>query len=342
MLEATYIYRQLHFKNPSGTSRGILTHKDSWFIKIWNSNNPEIIGIGECSIIDGLSLDNLKQLPSKIAHTCKNINHVDFSELKNSPALQFAIETALIDLKNGGKKELFHTKFTKGIREIPINGLLWMGNYDFMLKQLNEKIAQGFSCIKMKVGAIDWQKELNLLEHIRERYSDIEIRVDANGAFHEDNVYKRLEDFAKLNIHSIEQPLPANAHKALAKLCKMPPIPVALDESLIGVNEYDKKELLLDNIKPQYIILKPSLTGGLSASDEWINLAEDRQIGWWATSALESNIGLNAIAQWVSTYKTYMPQGLGTGSLFTNNIEAPLEIKNASLQYNKTKKWACI
>lgn len=342
MLKATHTYRRLRFKQASGTSRGILTHKDSWFIKIWDDKNPKTTGIGECSIIRGLSHDNLTILPQKIASVCEQINEITLADLADFPALQFALETALLDLKNGGKRELFESSFTKGEIGIPINGLLWMGTLDFMQQQLHTKIADGFSCIKMKVGAIDWKKELHLLTQLREEHPQIEIRVDANGAFNKDNVYHRLDAFAKLNIHSIEQPLPVGEDKTLQELCKNPPIPIALDESLIGIGEYGEKERLLENICPQYIILKPSLLGGLSASQEWIALATKQNIGWWATSALESNIGLNAIAQWTKTYETTMPQGLGTGSLFTNNIASPLEIKNASLWYNPKKQWECL
>lgn len=342
MLKATHIHHRLHFKQASGTSRGILTYKDSWFLKIWDINTPNVYGIGECSIINGLSYDDTTLLSKKIQDVCKNINTIQINDLIDFPALRFAIETAFIDLKNGGNKILFPGDFTQGTANININGLLWMGSYDFMQQQLHDKITQGFTCIKMKVGAIDWNEELQLLTNIRRKYPNIELRVDANGAFSPSDAMKKLHAFSQLNIHSIEQPIKAGNHKAMQKLCENTPLPIALDEELIGIHTTEEKTTLLEHINPQYIIIKPSLLGGFSASEEWIRLATERNIGWWITSALESNIGLNAIAQWTAQLKTIMPQGLGTGSLFTNNIDAPLEIRNASLFYNPQRKWACL
>ncbi len=344
MLKADYIYRSLEFKQPSGTSRGILHTKPSWFIRIWEDKNPEKKGIGECSIIPNLSFDNTESLEEKIQEVCENISDYFFwlnGGLKDFPALQFAVETALLDLQKGGKRELFPSVFTTGQKSIPINGLLWMGDVEFMQKQLEEKTKQGFQCIKMKVGAIDSKAEFELLQQIRNQYPNCILRIDANGAFTPENALEHLEKFATLKMHSIEQPIKQGQWKEMAKLCEKSPLPIALDEELIGISERLEKVALLETIKPQYIILKPSLLGGLQASEEWIELAEERKIGWWVTSALEGNIGLNAIAQWTATLPFVGHQGLGTGSLFTNNISSPLEIRGEELWYNPKKAWEC-
>lgn len=344
MLKASYTHHQLRFKQASGTSRGILRTKDSWFIKIWDTSNPNTIGIGECSIIPKLSYDDTATLEQKIEEVCENIEDYFYwlnGGLASYPALQFAIETALLDLQKGGKRSLFESLFSKGKQGILINGLLWMGSYDFMFQQLEQKIKQGFQCIKMKVGAIDFTEERKLLQQIRQNFPQCTLRVDANGAFSTENVDEHLEYFAQLGIHSIEQPIRQGQWQAMAKLCAESPIPIALDEELIGISERLEKIALLETLKPNYIIIKPSLLGGLAASKEWIELAEERNIGWWITSALESNIGLNAIAQWTATLGTTMHQGLGTGGLYTNNIDSPLEIRNEELWHNPEKQWAC-
>lgn len=344
MLKASYKYHQLLFKRPSGTSRGVLKTKDSWFISIWDENNPNVKGIGECSIIPNLSYDNPKTLEEKIKEVCENVDDYFYwlnGGLTEYPALQFAVETALLDLQKGGKHILFPSDFTKGKKGILINGLLWMGEYDFMAEQLLDKAKQGFHCIKMKVGAIEVEEERKLLQEIRVNFPQHIVRVDANGAFTPENVAEHLSFFAKLDIHSIEQPIKQGQWEAMAKLCKESPIPIALDEELIGVFPTIEKIALLETIKPQYIILKPSLLGGILATKEWINLAEKRNIGWWVTSALESNIGLNAIAQWTATLNTTMHQGLGTGGLYTNNVPSPLEIRGERLYYNTEKQWEC-
>lgn len=344
MIKATYKKIRLQFKQPSGTSRGILHYKDSWILKLYNEQNPQIYGLGECSIIEGLSPDNLELLPKKIAEVCENTTTFIknyHSTLIDFPALRFAIETALKDLENGGHRILYSSPFTKGEKGIPINGLLWMGDYHFMEKQLIEKLAQGYNCIKMKVGAIETEKELDLLRKIRQLAPKITLRVDANGAYSPTNVMPLLEMYAELHIHSIEQPIKAGQWEEMALLCKKTPIPIALDEELIGISDFEEKKALLDTIRPQFIILKPSLLGGIDASQEWIQLAEERNIGWWITSALESNIGLNAISQWTATLNVTMQQGLGTGALYVNNFDSPLEIRGEELWYNTNKKWQC-
>lgn len=341
MIKATYKKYILNFKRPSGTSRGVLHTKETWFL-ILEGNSK--IGIGECGILRGLSIDDRPDYEEKIKWLCENIQLEKatlLEELKEFPSIQFGLEMAFQSLQADDKFELFPSQFTKGKGKIPINGLIWMGEKSFMKSQIVEKIEHGFSCIKLKIGAIDFQTELELLSYIRKEFSaeQIELRVDANGAFHPSEALEKLQKLSQLNLHSIEQPIKQGQFLEMQKLCKQTPLPIALDEELIGVFSVTKKEELLQTIQPQYIILKPSLVGGLHGTQEWINLAEKHNIGWWITSALESNIGLNAIAQWTFLKETKMPQGLGTGSLFTNNIPSPLEVKKEFLTYNPTASW---
>ena len=326
----------LNFKRPSGTSRGVLKQKESWFIKTWFEDEPEIFGLGECGILRGLSFDDVPEYEQKINEVCENINHYSnnfHTSLKDFPSIRFGLEMSLMDIRSLGKRLFYKSDFTEKIKGIPINGLIWMGSEDFMQKQIEEKLKQGFDCIKMKIGAIDFETELKLLKKMRQKFSknSLEIRVDANGAFDAKDALNKLEILSKLDIHSIEQPIKQGQIHEMAELCKKTPLPIALDEELIGINDLKDKNELLKTIKPQYIILKPSLVGGFKASEEWVILAQQNDIGWWATSALESNIGLNAIAQWTAFQDTEMYQGLGTGSLYTNNIKAPLEIRDAKL-----------
>jgi len=344
MLVSDFHYYPLNFKRPSGTSRGILTQKEAWFVRVWDNENPEIRGIGECSIIRGLSPDYRENYEDKIREICENINQLQtyFKEgLSEWPSIFFGFEMAFKDLLNGGKRILFESDFTEKDARIPINGLVWMGDKNHMQNQVQEKIDAGFKCIKLKIGAINFDEELDILKSIREKFSsaEIEIRVDANGAFHPDDAMNKLTALSELDIHSIEQPIRAGNWEAMAKLCKETPLPIALDEELIGIYKLEEKIKLIKSIKPQYIILKPSLVGGFHGSQEWITIANEHQIPWWMTSALESNIGLNAIAQWAYTLNNPMPQGLGTGQLFTNNIDAPLEVENGYLSYNSSKTW---
>ncbi len=338
MLKAEAIKYTLIFKTPGGTSRGILTEKDSWFIKIYDEQEPGIFGVGECSILKGLSYDDRPDLENKIEEVVSKIN--EDIDLTKYPALKFAKEMALLDLENGGKRILFPSDFTSSKKNIPINGLVWMGEPDFMRAQIKDKIEKGFNCIKLKIGALDFEQELAILKEIRKHYSakDIEIRVDANGAFHPDEALAKLKRLADFDLHSIEQPIKAGQIDKLATLCQSSPLPIALDEELIGIHEFKEQKKLLEKIRPQYIILKPSLTGGFQAGETWINLANKLNIGWWITSALESNIGLNAIAQWTATLNNSMPQGLGTGQVFSNNFESPLEIKNGELCHSN-RSW---
>lgn len=340
-MKATYKKYILNFKRPSGTSRGVLTEKETWFIVIENEGK---IGIGECGILRSLSYDDCSNYEEKLRWTCENIHlgkEVLWNKLIEFPSIQFGVEMAFLSLKADSPFLLFPSQFTFGQKGIDINGLVWMGSPEFMKTQIEEKLSQGFKCIKLKIGAIDFQQELDLLAFIRTHFNEktIEIRVDANGAFDSREALYKINQLSKYKIHSIEQPIKKNQIKTMTKLCFESPFPIALDEELIGVFEYQDKVKLLDEIQPQYIILKPSLIGGIKGTLEWIKLAEDRNIGWWITSALESNIGLNAIAQFTYTLNNKMPQGLGTGGLYTNNFDCPLRIENGKLVYDTKSDW---
>lgn len=332
----------LKFNKPAGTSRGVLYDKASYFIIV--ENNLGEIGIGECNIIPGLSPDDKPELEKHLEEICKKAETTeDISGLlpNGYPALKFAFETALTDLNQNGSRILYPSDFTNGKKFIEINGLVWMGDVDVMSRQLEDKVKNDFTCIKIKIGALNWQKELSFLKWIREKYSEkkLEIRVDANGAFTEKNVFSILDDLAKLKIHSIEQPIAAGNYDLMSKVCKNSPVDIALDEEIIGVKSRGFKEELLSIIKPQYIILKPSLIGGFSETSSWVSLCQQHKIKWWVTSALESNIGLSAIAQWTALQETTMPQGLGTGKIYTNNITSPLYLDGPKLGYNREINW---
>jgi len=341
LIKANYKKYILNFKNPSGTSRGILKTKETWFF-ILEENDK--LGIGETGLFRGLSIDDVYNYENKLMWVCTNISRgLDFllKELCEFPSIQFGLEQAFLSLRSETSFVLFPSLFTEGKKVIPINGLVWMGDKEFMKSQIKEKLNTGFSCIKMKIGAIDFETEIELLRTIRKEFSsqEIELRVDANGAFNSKNALEKLKKLSELEIHSIEQPIKQGQVYEMAALCSKSPLPIALDEELIGVFSFQEKKKLLATIKPQYIILKPSLIGGFVGSTEWINLAQQNNCGWWITSALESNIGLNAIAQFVHTLKSNLPQGLGTGSLFTNNFRSPLAINNGTLQYHPEKSW---
>mgnify|MGYP000718068604 FL=1 len=340
-MKATYKKYILNFKNPSGTSRGVLRTKETWFLILEYQGK---IGIGETGLFRGLSIDDVPNYEEKISWVCKNI-HIGLEKLLAKfitfPSIQFGIEQAFLSLESKNKFELFPSEFTKGNTCIPINGLVWMGDQQFMKTQIQEKLKSGFSCIKMKIGAIDFDAEVALLKAIRSEFSsnEIELRVDANGAFKPENALEKLEILSEMELHSIEQPIQQGQLEEMALLCEKTPLAIALDEELIGVFSRKEKRKLIETIKPQFIILKPSLVGGFSGSKEWMEIAESENIQWWITSALESNIGLNAIAQFTHTLKNELPQGLGTGSLFSNNFESPLEVKNGTLHYNNYRNW---
>lgn len=326
---------RLQFKQPAGTSRGVYTTRDVCYIDATDESG--FIGVGECAPLPDLSCDAVSNYPELVRSICKDVEAaqaVDYERLRNYPSVLFGIETALLHLKHR-TTAFFNTPFSRGEQGIRINGLIWMGTYDEMFARINDKLKAGFKCVKLKIGAIDFERELALIAYIRQHFSAdvLELRVDANGAFSLDDVEQKLAQLAKYQIHSIEQPIKAGQWQAMSNLCRNTPIPIALDEELIGVNATERKTALLDTIRPQYIILKPSLHGAMCGSDEWISMAEARGIGWWATSALESNVGLNAIAQWVATHNITLPQGLGTGLLFTTNVPMPLKIVGDKLYY---------
>ena len=340
-MKATYHKYNLEFKRPSGTSRGVMDQKETWFIILEKDGKK---GIGECGILRGLSIDDRPDYEAKLAWTCANI-HLGENQLWEAliefPSIQFGVEMAFLSLESETPFLLFPSKFTNDQKSILINGLVWMGEESFMKQQIEEKLAEGFRCIKLKIGAIDFDTELKLLGYIRQHFTpdQVEIRVDANGAFSLDLALNKINQLSEFKIHSIEQPIQKNNTDSMAELCKATPIPIALDEELIGVFKLEEKEQLLQKIMPQYIILKPSFIGGFRGTKEWISLAEKYNIGWWITSALESNVGLNAIAQWTFLQPNLMPQGLGTGALYTNNFDSPLEVSEGQLWYRKTQEW---
>lgn len=339
-MEARYFKHSLQFKRPSGTSRGILTTKDSWFLILTQDGKR---GVGECSLLSGLSYDDTRDFEKQLAALCTALNEqVSLPDLQQWPALQMGYETALLDLAADRPFELFPSAFTSGSDSIPINGLVWMGSFDYMSQQIKTLLEKGFDCIKLKIGAIHFEEELKLLAQIRKEFnaSEVIIRVDANGAFSPAKALEQLKRLSDYELHSIEQPLAVNQWEALSDLCEKSPLPIALDEELIGRFTEEECLTLLQTIQPAYIILKPSLLGGFQASEQWIKWAESQEIGWWVTSALESNVGLNAIAQWTYNQKYSGHQGLGTGSLFTNNIDSPLVIKKGCLWVDNLIPWS--
>lgn len=344
MLKAKIEKYQLKFKRPAGTSRGVYKTRDSWILQLWDDENPEHIAYGECAPLPDLSCDFNDTLEPKLQEVAERIDEFFYwldDGLEDYPSIRFALEMALIDLQNGATRQLFDTSFSQGKEGVLINGLIWMGEPEYMREQIQDKIDQGFHCIKLKIGANAIEEELDIIATLRAEFpkKQLEIRVDANGAFDPEKVMPILERLAALDIHSIEQPIKQGQYGKMRFLCRKSPIAIALDEELIGVNTREEKQKLLKNTRPQYLILKPSLQGGISGCEEWIELAEAKNIGWWVTSALESNIGLNAIAQWTASMGVSMPQGLGTGQLFTNNIASPLEIRGEQLFYKPKEKW---
>ena len=342
MLKANFTKYTLNLTEERGTSRGWFTTKDSWYIQVWEEENPGIIGIGECSYLLGLNPEKLESYEEKIAEVCDRINESEYwlsKGLVEFPSIHFGLEIALLDLEKNGNKILFDTPFSQSKKSIPINGLIWMGSFENMMEQVDEKIANGFRCIKLKIGAIDFEQELHILKSIREKSKKIELRVDANGAFSPAEALEKLTRLSEFNLHSIEQPIKQGFPATMNQLCRESPLPIALDEELIGKFTRAEKAKTLDDINPPYIILKPSLIGGIKGSKEWIELAEERGINWWITSALESNIGLNAISQFVSTTENTLFQGLGTGKLYTNNIGSPLQVIGDEIRYNSQLNW---
>lgn len=344
MLTATYKKHTLIFKQASGTSRGVLRTKDSYFILLKSSEKPNITAIGECGLLRGLSIDDVPNYEAKLAEVCRDINNYEFwlnEGLRTFPSIHFGLEMALLDLKTNATKTLFPSEFTNNQKPININGLIWMGEKQFMFDQIKSKLEEGWNCIKLKIGAIDFEAELELLKYIRSQFSksDIELRVDANGAFSPDNALEKLHRLAEMDLHSIEQPIKQHQWNEMAELCEKTPLPIALDEELIGIFDFAEKRKVMETIQPQYLIFKPSFIGGFKGTQEWIDLCDEFKTPWWMTSALESNIGLNAIAQWTAILDNHLPQGLGTGQLYTNNIESPLRVNGGFLTYENDGEW---
>ena len=341
MLTATYKKHTLRFITPAGTSRGALTTRETWFIILKEGDKT---GIGECGMLRGLSIDDRPDYEEKLKWACESIDlglETLYAQLTEFPSLQIGLEIAFRSLQREDPFEIFPSQFSRGKVGIPINGLIWMGDKEFMKKQISEKLKSGFSCIKMKIGAIDFHTELDLLGSVRKEFSvtDIELRVDANGAFDPEDALEKLHRLSELDLHSIEQPIKQGQWDEMARLCEVTPLPIALDEELIGVFTSEEKTKLLETIRPQFIVLKPTFIGGFKGSDHWISLAEDKGHDWWVTSALESNVGLNAISQYTFTKSSKLPQGLGTGSLYVNNIISPLKVRNGKLEYETNLQW---
>lgn len=326
----------LKFKEPGGTSRGVLHEKPTFLIKVYDERDPDKFGIGEAAVFPGLSPEADGYYVLKLTELMANVAIGRPTDLSRHSSIQFGFEQALLDFANGSMGIYYPSEFTSGHESIEINGLVWMGEAEIMTRRLEKKIEEGFKCIKLKIGAIDWDKELALVKKIRERFSarDLMIRVDANGGFEFDECMPKLDALANLHVHSVEQPIKAGNPEKMALLCRETPIPIALDEELIGKGSNEERITLLDEVKPQYIILKPALCGGFSGATEWIEEAEKRGIGWWITSALESNVGLNAITQFTASVQARGPQGLGTGNLFTNNFTSPVFLEGDRLHFN--------
>lgn len=343
MMHAAWCRYRLDFKFTARTSRETMNWKDTYYIKVWDDADGDArFGIGECGLFRGLSCDDVPEYESMLDAVCVAIaTSSPQPDLTLYPSILMGAETAVADWRNGCGHNPFPSDWLSGHEGIVINGLVWMGDYREMLDRISAKLDEGFKCVKLKIGGIRFDDELKLLGYIRRQFdsSVLELRLDANGAFAPANVMERLDRLAEYGIHSIEQPIAAKQWDDMAEVCRRSPIPVALDEDLIGVFGRGLKREMLNQIKPRYIILKPTLCGGFSGAEEWIAAARELGIGWWATSALESNVGLNAIAQWVSGYAHDIPQGLGTGALYSNNIQSPLELRGDRLFYNPAKKW---
>ena len=352
MLHLRFSQRVLRFNFPARTSRGALAEHTAWYLHLADTHAPAITGLGEAAPLAGLSPDYGPGFAGAVAALCERVNAAQLASLALAdvpalvspgwPALTFALETAVLDLANGGRRQVYRNAFSQGTEALPINGLVWMGDAGFMREQIGQKLAAGYSCLKLKIGSLDFATELALLAEIRavagpERLT---LRVDANGAFAVADAPRKLAQLAEFRLHSIEQPLAAGQPAALATLCRTTPLPIALDEELINVTDPARQAALLDEIRPAYIVLKPTLLGGHAATHRWIALAQARDMGWWLTSALESNVGLNAVAQLTGEYNVHgFPQGLGTGQLYHNNVEAPLHVGGGDLRYDPTGHW---
>jgi O-succinylbenzoate synthase len=344
MIRAVIRNKEFRFRRPATTSRGVLYNKNVFFIMLYDTDNPMCRGIGECSLFPGLSMDDVENFEKKLSDIVNMINKGWFNfnaPVRDWPSINFALETAHRDLTGGGLKIHFPSEFTAGKDPILINGLVWMGSKNEMLDQINEKLNQGFHCIKLKIGALNFEEEFAIIKQMRKKFSSevLEIRVDANGSFSPKEALEKLKRLSDLELHSIEQPILPSQLDEMAALCLKSPLSVALDEELIGKYPIENKRRLLKIIKPQFVVLKPGILGGIKSCEEWILLAGEMGIGWWVTSSLETNIGLNAIAQWTYTLRNSIYHGLSTGSLFDNNINSPLASIGEKLYYFPRKKW---
>lgn len=344
MLAARIVPYTLRFRFAARTSRDTLLTRDTYYLLLSDSSRPDVTGIGECALFRGLGDDDTPDYADRLNEFCQTISlceKLDDIPYPRETSIRFGLETAAADLRNGGKRTPFPGAWSQGKQAITINGLIWMGNAEEMARRISEKLEAGFKCLKLKIGGIDFEEELRLVRNIRDRFPEdlLELRLDANGAFNADNVMDRLTRLAPYAIHSLEQPVRPRQWELMEKVCRESPIPIALDEELIGLHDETLRRQMLAAVRPAYLILKPSLCGGFASADAWISLAEETSTGWWATSALESDIGLNAIAQWVSCHSPALPQGLGTGQLYVNNIPSPLTLRGDRLMYNPGKKW---
>jgi len=335
-MKASFKKQVFHFREAAKTSRDILYEKESYFLKIRDNASS---GSGECSFIRGLSCDRMEKYEDKLEELCRHIDHHEQIDLTDFPSIRFGLETALRDLAHRGGHIIFDNGFHSGQKKIPINGLIWMSDFPSMMSQIKSKIEQGFECIKIKIGQFCFDEELDFLKTVRRNYPRISLRLDANGAFDAKDALLKLHLLSEIGPHSIEQPVKAGQWEEMAWICEKSPVKIALDEELIGIHDAEKQRALLDTIKPHFLVLKPSLSGGFQRCDQWITFARKRKISWWGTSALESNVGLNAIAQWISGYDTDIPHGLGTGMLYTNNIPSPLKVQNGYIYWDVNEKW---
>ena len=342
--EIQIIPYELRFKTPARTSRSVMNSRLVYFVVARSSKLPGITGWGEIAPLDGLSPEGPEFHEAMRQLSGQYIPLTSMDPLSKYPSVQFGLETALLDLNNGGNHVWFRGPFSQGESSIPINGLIWMGDQEFMLSQIRKKLSKNYPCLKLKIGGIDFHTEVDLLKVIRGEFShhDLELRLDANGSFHPDEAEEKLKILSAFDIHSIEQPIPAGHHQQMAALCRREIIPIALDEELIGIKNMEQKENLLNTIRPQYIIFKPSLIGGLSETESYIELCNSKGIKWWVTSALESNVGLNILAQFCDHLGENMVQGLGTGKLFKNNIQSPLREEKGKIFIDYSAQWGCL
>lgn len=344
MIKAKTIHSEFRFQRPATTSRGTYQSKKVHFIVLYHTEEPSIAGIGECSLFAGLSYDDVKGFDNKLNQTVERINQGNYladTSLSEWPSINFALETAWRDIRSNGNRILYPSGFTEGIDTIRINGLIWMGSKEDMIRQVRQKLNDGFTCLKMKIGALDFDEELEVLKFIRNACTpdELEIRLDANGAFKPREALEIIKLLSEFDLHSIEQPIAAGRVDDMARICELSPVPIALDEEMIGMHSMTSRIKMLNTTKPQYLVLKPGLLGGLAATREWISLARERNIHWWITSALETNIGLNAIAQWTYTLQNQVYHGLSTGSLYQNNIRSPLFLHGERLCFDPDRKW---